>query len=425
MGRVVEIDECLLHKRKYEKGRLKEEGWILGGIERPLHPEDTPRFFLVSLADRKAATLQKHIQEWVLPGTIIITDCFSAYSKLDTLGFYHFTVNHKFHFVDPVTEAHTQRIEGLWHIIRTHAIPKTGTNLVLLDWYLAAFMYRKFINQDFKVFLSDLGTVSKEILQNEVAQKNEEVEDLPFKRRVKLAQQKIEEMTKKLKEIKEKKLELEQNLLKMISSEETEKEGREEEKLRVADPPAKIEQEQQDNDASGEQSTQIIDLISTAPHQEEETNKEKEEERSKETKEEGNKQTNVEANEQTDEETCKRTKEETKDETKVEQTKEQTEEEIMATIKATRFTSPRTARWFSSPPRYWTRSKGNVDEAGDSSSSSDSIPQKKPKQTRSKPIPYRIIFDDDSSATEEERVKASQSRPIKRTRHPPDRYSPG
>ena len=34
-GKVVEIDEALLHRRKYERGRMKESGWVVGGIERP------------------------------------------------------------------------------------------------------------------------------------------------------------------------------------------------------------------------------------------------------------------------------------------------------------------------------------------------------------------------------------------------------
>ena len=33
--RIVEIDEMLLHRRKYNRGRMKDAGWVLRGIERP------------------------------------------------------------------------------------------------------------------------------------------------------------------------------------------------------------------------------------------------------------------------------------------------------------------------------------------------------------------------------------------------------
>ena len=33
-GTIVEIDECLLAKRKYNKGRAMEKVWVFGGIQR-------------------------------------------------------------------------------------------------------------------------------------------------------------------------------------------------------------------------------------------------------------------------------------------------------------------------------------------------------------------------------------------------------
>ena len=40
--RVVEVDEALLHRRKYNLERGKDPGWVLGGIERPMQSDETP-----------------------------------------------------------------------------------------------------------------------------------------------------------------------------------------------------------------------------------------------------------------------------------------------------------------------------------------------------------------------------------------------
>lgn len=36
----------------------------------------------------------KHIQEWIEPGTIIMSDCWKAYVNLQKYGYIHKTVNH-------------------------------------------------------------------------------------------------------------------------------------------------------------------------------------------------------------------------------------------------------------------------------------------------------------------------------------------
>lgn len=73
--------------------------------------------YLVDVAWRDAATLLSLIAAHVRPGTIIYSDNRSAYNQLSaktgsTHG--HHTVNHSLHFVDPVTGAFTQGLEGMW-----------------------------------------------------------------------------------------------------------------------------------------------------------------------------------------------------------------------------------------------------------------------------------------------------------------------
>ena len=154
--RIVEIDEALLHRRKYDRGREKDTGWVIGGIERPITPKDPPKLFLKMCDNREAKTLESIILDNVEKGSIIMTDSFKSYSNLTRLGFYHFTVNHSKNFVNPATEAHTQRIEGQWHQIRQKAFPKTGCRHPDVELYLAAYLYRRRVNGSISSFLDDI-----------------------------------------------------------------------------------------------------------------------------------------------------------------------------------------------------------------------------------------------------------------------------
>ena len=142
-GRVVEVDECLLHRRKHHVGRGKDPGWVLGGVERPRSLGEIPRMFLVACANRKRDTLQQHLSRFVEKGTVLVTDSFSSYKGLSSLGYHHYTVNHKIHFVSPDTRAHTQRIEGVWRHVRRSALPLTGCKLSDVGFYLSAYQYRR------------------------------------------------------------------------------------------------------------------------------------------------------------------------------------------------------------------------------------------------------------------------------------------
>lgn len=57
-------------KRKYNRGHLVGQ-WVFGGIER-----GTNRCFLIPVERRD--TLLKIIEEWILPGTTVISDCWKV-----------------------------------------------------------------------------------------------------------------------------------------------------------------------------------------------------------------------------------------------------------------------------------------------------------------------------------------------------------
>ena len=87
IGKIVEIDEAKFGKRKYNKGKRVERQWVFGAICR-----ETREFFAVPVERRDKHTLLAIIKEWILPGTIIYSDCWKSYDCLGDEGYLHFTV---------------------------------------------------------------------------------------------------------------------------------------------------------------------------------------------------------------------------------------------------------------------------------------------------------------------------------------------
>ncbi|CAI2732840.1 unnamed protein product [Schistosoma spindalis] len=109
VGRIVEIDETVVRKRKYNKGRSVKEDWVLG-----IYDRSSRKGHFQKVTNRQATTIIPIIQEYVLPGTTIYTDDWRAYRCLHRLGYVHHFVVHKRHFVDPTTGVHTNNIEAMW-----------------------------------------------------------------------------------------------------------------------------------------------------------------------------------------------------------------------------------------------------------------------------------------------------------------------
>lgn len=82
-GIIVEIDEAKFGHRKYNRGRIVDGQWIFGGIER-----GSKNMFMEMVPDRSATTLLEVIKRKILPGTIIMSDCWKAYNCLNTEGIY-------------------------------------------------------------------------------------------------------------------------------------------------------------------------------------------------------------------------------------------------------------------------------------------------------------------------------------------------
>jgi transposase-like protein len=132
--KTVEVDESLFFRRKYNRGRLQNEQWYIGGIER-----GSKKVFIVPVQNRNAETITRVITENVLPGTKIITDKWRAYDTAfrNMPEYEHESINHSLFFVDPTDdEIHTQNIEGLWSRSKYFLRKKAGITMELQSRYL-------------------------------------------------------------------------------------------------------------------------------------------------------------------------------------------------------------------------------------------------------------------------------------------------
>ena len=104
------------------------------------------------------------IKNWILPGSVILSDCWKAYTKIRYIykyfyfcttnnnililpnrnhnGYHHFTVNHSVEFKNKETGAHTNTIEGLWRHAKL-SIPPFNRQKNNFLGYLATFMLRR------------------------------------------------------------------------------------------------------------------------------------------------------------------------------------------------------------------------------------------------------------------------------------------
>ena len=89
----VQIDKSKFGKCKYNWGQRVEGVWVFGMIEKKANGL-VDKAFLSIVPDRTADTLISLIQQFVRPGTRIISDCHASYMRLRRLGFDDVAVNH-------------------------------------------------------------------------------------------------------------------------------------------------------------------------------------------------------------------------------------------------------------------------------------------------------------------------------------------
>ena len=105
----VEIDERVITKGKYSRGRLIPLQWVVGAICRRIK-----KFSIVSVPDRREVTLLNVIKRHFMPGILIVTDAWRGYRSMESHPYHHLTVIHRRNFVNQlISKIHTQNIENL------------------------------------------------------------------------------------------------------------------------------------------------------------------------------------------------------------------------------------------------------------------------------------------------------------------------
>ena len=142
-GVVVQIDESLFrHKPKYHRGyATRNEVWVFGLCDTSVSPAQG---LMCIVPDRRAQTLLPIIQRHVRTGSIVHSDQWRAYDRVQQLPSVstHDTVNHSVEFVSP-TGVHTQNIESYWSRVKRKFKRMKGVHESMLNSYLDEFMWRE------------------------------------------------------------------------------------------------------------------------------------------------------------------------------------------------------------------------------------------------------------------------------------------
>jgi len=99
------------------------------------------------LSNVKQVTIKPLIKKIIEAGTLIYTDEYNIYHRLEKWGFLHKTVNHgsgeyaRDEDGDGFHEVHVNTIEGFWSLLRSWLRPHRGISQEKLPTYLAFFEF--------------------------------------------------------------------------------------------------------------------------------------------------------------------------------------------------------------------------------------------------------------------------------------------
>lgn len=99
------------------------------------------------LANVRQQTIKPLIKDTVLPGSMIYTDEYAIYNRLNDWGYKHNSVNHgarefaRDEDGDGFCEVHVNTIEGFWSLLRSWLRPHRGISQEKLPIYLGFFEF--------------------------------------------------------------------------------------------------------------------------------------------------------------------------------------------------------------------------------------------------------------------------------------------
>ena len=141
-GRVVEIEETLIaKKRKYNRGRVNDQQWLFGAIER-----NGGMAIIKTVDKRDSVTLDRIIMKYINDNATVYSDEWRAYIKFfsENASYNHSTINHSQNFVHPEhQEIHTQNIEAFWGIFKRWLKKKSYSRRNSIEYYIAEFLFTR------------------------------------------------------------------------------------------------------------------------------------------------------------------------------------------------------------------------------------------------------------------------------------------
>ena len=139
-GVEVQIDESMFIRVKHHKGKdlRRSQVWVFG-----LYDKENKLIVFVVVPSRDAYTLLNIIYKYVAPRSVIHSDCWKSYSRIDKLdkNYTHKQVNHNLHFV-ATDGTHTQDIESRWCSVKMQVKRMRGVNRDYLQSYLDEYCWR-------------------------------------------------------------------------------------------------------------------------------------------------------------------------------------------------------------------------------------------------------------------------------------------
>ena len=114
------------------------------------------------LANVKQKTIEPLIKDTIVPGTLVYTDEYSIYARLQSWGYGHKSVNHgRGEFArdddgDGFCEVHVNTMEGFWSLLRSWLRPHRGISQEKLPLYLGFFEFVHNVRKRGKALLGAL-----------------------------------------------------------------------------------------------------------------------------------------------------------------------------------------------------------------------------------------------------------------------------
>lgn len=136
-GKLVVVDETVLAKRKYHRGRpvARETCWVFG-----IYDVESKQGTLEFIQNRSRDEMIPKILAKVEPGSVIHTDDHRSYASLAAHGYTHKTVNHSQTF-KALDGTHTNHVEGYFSRMKAFLRKRSTKKLDMIPGYLDEFMW--------------------------------------------------------------------------------------------------------------------------------------------------------------------------------------------------------------------------------------------------------------------------------------------